>query len=39
MAGGKILVTETPEGFRQSTNEYARAYLETLSEPPAVAGG
>jgi osmoprotectant transport system ATP-binding protein len=27
MAAGKILVTETPEGFRKSTNEYARAYL------------
>ena len=32
MAAGRILVTETPEGFRQSTNDYARAYLETLSE-------
>jgi len=30
MAAGKILVTETPEGFRKSTNEYARAYLETI---------
>ena len=30
MAAGRILVTETPEGFRQSTNEYARAYLETV---------
>ena len=29
MAGGKIVVLETPEGFRQSTNEYARAYLQT----------
>jgi osmoprotectant transport system ATP-binding protein len=39
MAAGKIVVLETPEAFRQSTNEYARAYLETVSEPPAVAGG
>ena len=39
MAAGRILLVETPEGFRQSTNDYARAYLETLSEPPAVAGG
>jgi osmoprotectant transport system ATP-binding protein len=30
MAAGKILVLETPEGFRKSTNEYARAYLETV---------
>ncbi len=30
MAAGKIIVLETPEGFRQSTNEYARAYLETV---------
>ena len=39
MAAGRILLVETPEGFRQSSNDYARAYLETLSEPPAVAGG
>ena len=39
MDKGKIVVLETPEGFRRSTNDYARAYLETLSEPPAVAGG
>ena len=39
MAAGKVLLIETPEGFRKSTNEYARALLETLSEPPAVAGG
>ena len=39
MAAGKILVTETPAGFRKSTNEYARAYLDKMSEPPAVAGG
>ena len=29
MATGKIVVVETPEGFRSSKNEYARAYLET----------
>src|SRR5207237_6363849 len=39
MDKGGIVLLETPEGFRRSTNEYARAYLETLSEPPAVAGG
>jgi osmoprotectant transport system ATP-binding protein len=39
MDKGRIVLLETPEGFRQSTNEYARAYLETVSEPPAVAGG
>jgi osmoprotectant transport system ATP-binding protein len=39
MAAGRILLVETPEAFRQSPNEYARAYLETLSESPAVAGG
>jgi osmoprotectant transport system ATP-binding protein len=39
MDKGKIVLLETPDGFRRSTNEYARAYLETLSEPPAVAGG
>jgi osmoprotectant transport system ATP-binding protein len=30
MAAGKIVVLETPEGFRQSSDNYARAYLETL---------
>ncbi len=30
MSAGKILLLETPEGFRQSTNDYARAYLETI---------
>src|SRR2546421_11076517 len=30
MDKGKIVLLETPEGFRRSTNEYARAYLETL---------
>jgi osmoprotectant transport system ATP-binding protein len=39
MSAGKIVLIETPEGFRRSTNEYAQALLETLSEPPAVAGG
>ena len=39
MAAGNILLIETPEGFRRSDNKYARALLETLSEPPAVAGG
>ena len=39
MDKGKIVLLETPDGFRRSTNDYARAYLETLSEPPAVAGG
>jgi osmoprotectant transport system ATP-binding protein len=38
MAGGKIVLLETPEKFRQSSNEYARALLETMSEPAAVAG-
>src|SRR2546423_3079279 len=36
---GQIVLLETPEGFLKSGNELARAYLETLSEPPAVAGG
>jgi osmoprotectant transport system ATP-binding protein len=39
MDKGRIVLLETPEGFKQSDNELARAYLETLSEPPAVAGG
>jgi len=30
MAAGKILLVETPEGFRESSNDYARAYLETI---------
>lgn len=30
MAAGKILLVETPEGFRKSSNDYARAYLETI---------
>jgi osmoprotectant transport system ATP-binding protein len=39
MDKGRIVLLETPEGFTKSDNELARAYLETLSEPPAVAGG
>lgn len=39
MAAGRIVLLETPEGFRNSTHEYARAYLETVLEPPEVAGG
>jgi len=39
MDKGRIVLLETPEGFASSDNELARAYLETLSEPPAVAGG
>jgi len=30
MDGGRIVLLETPDGFRRSTNEYARAYLETI---------
>lgn len=32
MDKGRIVVLETPEGFRNSTNEYARAYLETITD-------
>ena len=39
MDKGWIVLLETPQGFLKSNNELARAYLETLSEPPAVAGG
>jgi len=39
METGRIVLVETPEGFVKSNNELAKAYLETLSEPPAVAGG
>src|SRR5207248_481318 len=39
MAAGRIVLLETPEGFTKSDNGLARAHLETLSEPPAVAGG
>jgi osmoprotectant transport system ATP-binding protein len=31
MDAGRIVLLETPEGFRRSTNEYARAYLETIT--------
>ena len=31
MDKGKIVLLETPEGFRRSTNDYARAYLETIT--------
>jgi ABC-type proline/glycine betaine transport system ATPase subunit len=30
MSAGRIVLIETPEGFRRSTNEYAQALLETL---------
>jgi osmoprotectant transport system ATP-binding protein len=39
MDKGRIVLLETPEGFVKSENELARSYLETVSEPPAVAGG
>jgi osmoprotectant transport system ATP-binding protein len=39
MDAGKIVLLESPDNFVQSENELARAYLETLSEPSAVAGG
>ena len=39
MDAGKIVLLETPDGFAKSDNRLARAYLETLSEPRAVAGG
>jgi len=39
MDKGRVILLETPEGFAKSDNELARAYLETLVEPPAVAGG
>src|SRR5215831_13545684 len=39
MDAGKIVLLETPSEFVKSENKLARAYLETLSEPPAVAGG
>ncbi len=31
MDKGRIVLLETPEGFRHSSNEYARAYLETIA--------
>ena len=39
MDRGKIVLLESPADFVKSGNKLARAYLETLSEPPAVAGG
>ena len=30
MDKGRIVLLETPQGFRESSNEYARAYLETI---------
>jgi len=39
MDAGKIVLLESPGAFVKSENQLARAYLETLSEPPAVAGG
>jgi osmoprotectant transport system ATP-binding protein len=39
MDAGKIVLLESPAAFLKSENKLARAYLETLSEPPAVAGG
>src|SRR5437868_12220895 len=39
MDAGKIVLLETPDGFVRSSHELARAYLTTLSVPPAVAGG
>jgi osmoprotectant transport system ATP-binding protein len=32
MAAGRLVLLETPEGFRNSNEEHARAYLETLSD-------
>jgi osmoprotectant transport system ATP-binding protein len=39
MDAGQIVLLESPGAFVKSDNKLARAYLETLSEPPAVAGG
>jgi osmoprotectant transport system ATP-binding protein len=39
MDAGQIVLLETPAEFVKSENGLARAYLQTLSEPPAVAGG
>ncbi len=39
MDAGKIVLLESPDAFVRSENELARAYLGTLSVPPAVAGG
>jgi len=38
MDAGKIVLLENPDGFVRSNHELARAYLTTLSVPPAVAG-
>jgi osmoprotectant transport system ATP-binding protein len=39
MDAGKIVLLETPDGFVRSNHELARAYLTTLSVPPAAADG
>jgi osmoprotectant transport system ATP-binding protein len=39
MDAGRIVLLETPEGFVKSNDRRVQAYLETVSEPPAVAGG
>src|SRR5437667_10889232 len=39
METGRIVLVEEPQGFLKSNNELAKAYLQTLAEPPAVAGG
>jgi osmoprotectant transport system ATP-binding protein len=39
MDKGKIVLLETPAGFLKSDHQLARAYLTTVSVPPAVAGG
>jgi osmoprotectant transport system ATP-binding protein len=39
MDAGKIVLLEAPAQFVKSEHRLARAYLATLSEPPAVAGG
>ena len=39
MDKGRIVLLETPKGFVSSETKLAQSYLETLSEPPAVAGG
>jgi osmoprotectant transport system ATP-binding protein len=39
MDAGKIVLLETPQAFVKSEDVRVRAYLETLSEPPALAGG
>jgi osmoprotectant transport system ATP-binding protein len=39
MDKGQIVLLEEPKEFVKSENELARAYLETLAEPPAIVGG